>query len=361
MELTQYIEGYNPVLLKNALFCYRNKVEMINFPIPDDIRIIDIKTDIRSLFKLEKMLNKPFDKITLKDILLCPCIVKTTMVIKNIYFRYFNMDLVNEIYYWSNRSALEIMNKFKCTEVKANSLAKFNFDNSKYLNRYDPEKPTIYVSKNNVDTRPHLSLDFSIGCIKILGTSDDPIKDLELTYEQYKDQLTPNEIYDICINKAEVKDELSKEDLSGNRLNPFLYSKDEETDEKNIVASNPDFEVIKGSDITIDTTDDDEVEDDKKYVIVDGTIKKNAKDTVEALKTTYLRKPMIYTVKNDTLNYESVGFAIGFKNANADDLLAMANGNSLRLIPALQWLYSQTNEEGLRKRIKELTLGVIFN
>lgn len=186
-------------------------------------------------------------------------------------------------------------------------------------------------------------------------------EDLELTYEQYKDQLTPKEIYDICINKAEVKDELPKEDLSGNRLNPFLYSKDEETDEKNIVASNPDFKVSKGSDITIDNTDDDEVEDDKKYVIVDGTIKKNAKDTIDALKTTYLRQPMIYTVKNDTLNYESVGFAIGFKNANADDLLAMANGNSLRLIPALQWLYSQTNEEGLRKRIKELTLGVIFN
>lgn len=182
-------------------------------------------------------------------------------------------------------------------------------------------------------------------------------EDLELTYEQYKDQLTPKEIYDICINKAEVKDELPKEDLSGNRLNPFLYSKDEETGEKNIVASNPDFKVIKGSDITINTNDDDEVEDD----IIDSTIKENAKDTITALKTTYLRKPMIYTVKNDTLNYESVGFAIGFKNADADDLLEMANGNSLRLIPALQWLYNQTNEEGLRKRIKELTLGVIFN
>lgn len=177
-------------------------------------------------------------------------------------------------------------------------------------------------------------------------------QDLELTYEQYKDQLTPKEIYDICINKAEVKDELPKEDLSGNRLNPFLISNDGEE-----VKPNPDFKVTKGSDIIINTTDDDEVEDD----IIDGTIKENAKDTVEALKTTYLRKPMIYTVKNDTLNYESVGFAIGFKNANADDLLAMANGNSLRLIPALQWLYSQTNEEGLRKRIKELTLGVIFN
>lgn len=186
-------------------------------------------------------------------------------------------------------------------------------------------------------------------------------EDLELTYEQFKDQLTPKEVYDICINKAEVKDERPKEDLSGNRLNPFLYSKDEETDEKNIVASNPDFKVIKGSDITIDNTDDDEVEDDKKYVIVDGTIKKNAKDTIEGLKTTYLRKPMIYTVKNDTLNYESIGFAIGFKNADADDLLEMANGNALRLIPALQWLYCQTDDEGLRNRIEELTLGILFN
>lgn len=184
-------------------------------------------------------------------------------------------------------------------------------------------------------------------------------QDLELTYNEFKDQLTPKEVYDICINKAEIKDELPKEDLSGNRLNPFLYSKDEETDEKTIVASNPDFEVIRGKDITIDT--DDNEEDDKKYIIVDGT-KEVEEKHVEAFKPTpVVRHPMVYTVKNDTLNYESVGFAIGFKNANADDLLAMANGNSLRLIPALQWLYSQTNEEGLRNRIKELTLGVIFN
>ena len=182
-------------------------------------------------------------------------------------------------------------------------------------------------------------------------------QDLELTYEQFKDQLTPKEVYDICINKAEViKGELPKEDLNGNRLNPFLYSKDEETGEKIVVASNPDFKVINGSDTT-----NDEVEDDKKYDIIDGTIEENAKDTVVAPKSTYLRQPMVYTVKNDTLNYESVGFAIGFKNADADDLLEMADGNTLRLIPALQWLYNQTNEEGLRNRIKELTLGVIFN
>lgn len=186
MKLTQYIEGYDPVMLKNALFCYRNKVKMCNFPIPEDVRIIDVKTDIRSLFKLEALLNKPFDKITLKDILLCPCVIKITMIIKNIYFRYFNMNLVNDIYYWSNKSALEIINKFKCTDTKAIGLASFNFDNSKYLNRYDPDKLSIYVSKNNVDMHPELSLDFSIGCIKILGTSDDPIKDLEFFYAKIK-------------------------------------------------------------------------------------------------------------------------------------------------------------------------------
>lgn len=177
--------------------------------------------------------------------------------------------------------------------------------------------------------------------------------DLELTYNQFKDQLTPNEVYDICINKAEPKNELPKEDLNGNRLNPFLISNDGET-----ARPNPDFNPSRN---IIDTANDNEVEDDKKYNIVDGTIEENAVDTVVVPKPTYLRQPMVYTVKNDTLNYESVGFAIGFKNANADDLLSMANGNSLRLIPALQWLHSQTKEEGLRNRIKELTLEVIFN
>lgn len=183
-------------------------------------------------------------------------------------------------------------------------------------------------------------------------------EDLELTYEQYKDQLTPKEIYDICINKAEVKDELPKKDLKGNRLNPFV--RDEESDEKNIVASNPDFKVIKGKDITIDINNNEE--DNKKCIIVDGTIEENVVDNRVDPKPTYLTKPaMIISTKDDTLNYESIGFAIGFKNADADDLLAMANGNALRLVPALQWLYGQTDDEGIRNRIEELTLDVLFN
>lgn len=160
-------------------------------------------------------------------------------------------------------------------------------------------------------------------------------QDLELTYEQFKDQLTPKEIYDICINKAEVKDELPKEDLNGNRLNPFV--RDEEPEEV----------------VTIPKDD---------YVIVDGTIEENVEERVVAPKPTHVFKPaMVISTKEDTLNYESVGFAIGFKNADADDLLAMANGNALRLVPALQWLYSQTDDEGLRNRIEEITLDVLFD
>lgn len=160
-------------------------------------------------------------------------------------------------------------------------------------------------------------------------------QDLELTYNKFKDQLTPKEIYDICINKAEVKDELPKEDLNGNRLNPFV--RDEEPEED-----------------TVDVKDD--------YVIVDDTIEENVEKRIVEPKPTHTFKPaMVISTKEDTLNYESVGFAIGFKNADADDLLAMVNGNALRLVPALQWLYSQTDDEGLRNRIEEIILDVLFD
>ena len=60
------------------------------------------------------------------------------------------------------------------------------------------------------------------------------------------------------------------------------------------------------------------------------------------------------------LNYETIGFALAFKNPSAKDLLAMANGNALRLIPAFQWLYTQTDQPEMRNRIKDLTLEILF-
>lgn len=218
MKPTQYIDGYDPSLLRNILFCYRNKVDMYGFKAPNGIRIIDLKTDVRWLLKLEGMLNKPFDKITLKDILLYPHIVKTTSIVKNIYFRYFNMDLINEIFHWSKRSDEEIMSKFKCSKSKANGIADFDFDENKYLDRYDPNKFTIYVSCNNIDTHPELSIDFSIECIKILNRSNNPFNDLKKFYEKNNVRFTT--LVAIKIKKAIKRRCLYKDYI--NKINAFI-------------------------------------------------------------------------------------------------------------------------------------------
>lgn len=161
--------------------------------------------------------------------------------------------------------------------------------------------------------------------------------DLEATYEQFKDQLTPKDVYDICINKITLSDELPKEDLVGNRLNPFLYHKDEETGEKELVEVKSNYKALK-----VETLSPIEP---KSMEIEIGEPKRH----------------IIPSPETNTLNYESIGFAIGFKKATAKEVLELANGNTARLIPALQWLYKQTSEEGLRKRIQEITLDVLFN
>lgn len=160
--------------------------------------------------------------------------------------------------------------------------------------------------------------------------------DLEATYEQFKDQLTPKDVYDICINKITLSDELPKEDLNGNRLNPFIYKKDEDN-KKEIIGVKPDWKAVKVETLSPIEPKSMEIEigEPKRHIIP-------SPDTT-------------------TLNYESIGFAIGFKKATAKEVLELANGNTARLIPALQWLYKQTSEEELRKRIQEITLEVLFN
>ena len=161
--------------------------------------------------------------------------------------------------------------------------------------------------------------------------------DLETTYEQFKDQLTPKDIYDICINKVTLSNELPKEDLVGNRLNPFLYRKDEETGEKELVEVKSNYKALKV-----------------------GTLSPIEPKSME-IEIGEPKRQVLPTTDTSTLNYESIGFAIGFKKATAKEVLELANGNTARLIPALQWLYKQTSEEELRQRIQEITLDVLFN
>jgi len=184
--------------------------------------------------------------------------------------------------------------------------------------------------------------------------------DLSATYEKFSNNFSPSDIYNIILGKyndSSTEDctyeknstvirrsiiigeqEKPKEDVNGNRLNPFIYQKDDE-DKKTIVGVKPDWKAVKV----------------EKLVPVE---RKTMEIEIGEPKPVRPAPPAPETLP---LNYESIGFAIGFKKAGAKEVLELANGNTARLIPALQWLYKQTSEEGLRKRIQEITLDVLFN
>lgn len=189
--------------------------------------------------------------------------------------------------------------------------------------------------------------------------------DLSATYEKFSTDLSPSDVYDIILDKFIPKDEddikvcdvkkgvirrsiiikdkpeKKKEDKDGNRINPFIDEKKETFEPYSSLKYRAEDNYTNAT-VEVDTNNGKVVENTSTR-ITDEDI-----DVFES-KT------------ESTLNYESIGFAIGFRKANAKELLEMVNGNGLRLIPALQWLYKQTNEEGLRKRIQELTLDVLFN
>ncbi len=193
--------------------------------------------------------------------------------------------------------------------------------------------------------------------------------DLSATYEKFSNDFSPSDIYDIILDKFEapkeddielcdvkkgvirrsitIKDkpkaEKKKEDKDSNRLNPFTSDDKEETFEPYASLKYRAEDNYTNATVEVDTNNGKVVENTNKRITeADIDVYENGKD-------------------KSSLNYESIGFAIGFRKANAKELLEMVNGNGLRLIPALQWLYKQTNEEGLRKRIQELTLNVLFN
>lgn len=66
MKITQYIEGYDPVMLKNILFCFKRKIFMKSFPY-DDTKVSSLRSDARRVLAWEEMYDKPFEDITLAD------------------------------------------------------------------------------------------------------------------------------------------------------------------------------------------------------------------------------------------------------------------------------------------------------
>lgn len=190
--------------------------------------------------------------------------------------------------------------------------------------------------------------------------------DLSATYEKFSNDFSPSDIYDIILDKfnpceeddiklcdvkkgiirrsitIKDKSEKKKEDKDGNRINPFTSDDKEETFEPYSSLKYRAEDIYTNATVEVDTNDGKVIENTSTRITDEDV------DVFENSKA------------ESTLNYETIGFALAFKNPSAKDLLAMANGNALRLIPAFQWLYTQTDQPEMRNRIKELTLEILF-
>ena len=180
MELTQYLEGYDPVVLKNVLFCYKNNVPMYGYSSADDVILYRIKNDARYVITIEETLQKDFKDITISDVLNAPVGVGIISFWNSIYFRYFNFKLIQDIYKYNKLKRSELRDIFNCSDTRARALVKMKCDDKKYINRFLGNHVTIYTSKNSIDLNPELSLDYSVDCIKAIGCAKDPIKDITL-------------------------------------------------------------------------------------------------------------------------------------------------------------------------------------
>lgn len=190
--------------------------------------------------------------------------------------------------------------------------------------------------------------------------------DLSATYENFSNDFSPSDIYDIILDKfnpceeddikicdvkkgiirrsitIKDKSEKKKEDKDGNRINPFTSDDNKETFEPYSSLKYRAEDSYTNATVEVDTNDGKVIENTNTRITEDDV------DVFENSKA------------ESTLNYETIGFALAFKNPSAKDLLAMANGNALRLIPAFQWLYTQTDQPEMRNRIRELTLEILF-
>lgn len=180
MKITQHIEGYDPVMLKNILFCFKHKVIMKSFPY-DDTKVSLLRNDARRILEWEEMFDKPFEDITLADTFKYSKI-KYTSFCRNIFIRYFNIKLIEEIIKVSTYHVSDIISKYGCSLTKARSLTFFKYDDSKYTKRYANEESQIYIAINRLDRNPKRSLDFNLKCIKAIGESDNPLDDIKDLY-----------------------------------------------------------------------------------------------------------------------------------------------------------------------------------
>lgn len=186
MKLTQFIDGVDGMILKNYLFCQRYDINVRE----TELNVINpfintIRADTDQIFRMEEAIEKPFEEITLTDVLSLGkgSYFKYKAIISNIYFRYFNIKLIEEIFDATTLSKSQIKLKYGGNRKKCEYLATQTYDADEYIKKYTatPEEISIYVGR--VGRLPDYilkrSVDFAVLVIDSLLDNDDP-------YETYK-------------------------------------------------------------------------------------------------------------------------------------------------------------------------------
>ena len=138
-SVLQYLDGYNEIDLKNYLFCAKHGLRINDKLYKSKNRQL-VFTDINNLLNLEKRIGKDFREITIRDLLHSDYKSMYTSICDNIFFRYFNIDLVKDIVAHSGLSVNEIMSRYCIRYNKAQGLSLFEFDEYSYLAKYEEDK-----------------------------------------------------------------------------------------------------------------------------------------------------------------------------------------------------------------------------
>lgn len=182
-KLQQYIDGIDGTALKNYLFCQRNGIIVRESELNDIINpyIDSMRSDALLLLRMERVINKPFTEITLTDLLTLNTEDRTYFkyksVISNIFFRYFNIKIVEDIFIATTLSKTEIEKRFGGLEQKCDYLSKCVYNENDYKNKYS-KVDNILINRfgNLSDDILQNSVDFAVLLINELLDSDDPYK-----------------------------------------------------------------------------------------------------------------------------------------------------------------------------------------
>lgn len=187
MELTQYIEGVNPIDLKNYLFCRKYNIIVRESEINESVNnyIYTIRGDASVVIRMEVILKKSFEKITLTDLLSLDddkgVYFRYTNIVNNIFFRYFNIKLIEDILDAAKLSKREIQYKYGGRDRKCKYLSAKVYNVDDYISKYMQPKTTVVISRSTcssyTDDTLRASVDFAILLINTLLDSSDPCKD----------------------------------------------------------------------------------------------------------------------------------------------------------------------------------------